>query len=85
MSVHHHSHTRLTQLAVAESLLFHLALQGTHLLQSALLVLHVLSQPLELLLLGGLLLLPLLLLLQVAQALLLVEGRVEALVPSLVG
>lgn len=66
---------QLTQFAVAEALLLHLALEGPHLLQPGLLVLDVLSEAQQLLLLGGLLLLPLLLLLQVAQPLLLGTHR----------
>lgn len=65
----------LTQLSIAEAFLLHLALEGPDLLQPRLLLLHVLPQSLQLLLLHGLLLLPLVLLLQVAQALLLVGWR----------
>ena len=64
-----------TQFAVAEALLLHLALEGPDLLEPSLLVLDVLSEALQLLLLGGLLLLTLLLLLQVAQPLLLETQR----------
>lgn len=56
----------LTQLAIAETFLLHLALEGPDLLEPSFLVLNVLSEALELLLLRGLLLLTLLLLLQIA-------------------
>lgn len=61
----------LTQFAIAQALLLHLALEGPNLLEPSFLVLDVLSEALQLLLLRGLLLLSLLLLLQVAQPLLL--------------
>lgn len=64
----------LTQFAIAEAFLLHLALEGPDLLEPSFLVLNVLSEALQLLLLRGLLLLTLLLLLQVAQPLLL-EGQ----------
>lgn len=64
----------LTQFAIAEAFLLHLALEGSDLLEPSFLVLNVLSEALQLLLLRGLLLLTLLLLLQVAQPLLL-EGQ----------
>lgn len=71
----------LTQLAVAEAFLLHVALEGPDLLEPGFLVLHVLSETPQLLLVRCLLLLllllPLLLLLQVAQALLLKSEREE--------
>lgn len=61
----------LTQFAIAEALLLHLALEGPHLLEARFLIVDILSEALQLLLFRGLLLLTLLLLLQVTQALLL--------------
>lgn len=56
-----------------------MALEGSDLLEATLLVLDVVTQALELLLLGGLLLVTLLLLLQVAQPLLLAAQVTKAL------
>jgi hypothetical protein len=75
----------LTQLAVAEAFLLHVALEGPDLLEPGLLVLHVLPETPQLLMVRCLLLLlpllllllPLLLLLQVVQALLLTREREE--------
>lgn len=61
----------LTQFAIAEALLLHLALEGPHLLESRFLIVDILSEALQLLLFRGLLQLSLLLLLQVTQSLLL--------------
>lgn len=69
--MHSASTSALTQFAIAEALLLHLALESTDLLESSFLIVDVLSKALQLLLLRGLLLLTLLLLLQVTQSLLL--------------